>query len=235
MPLRLVTGDAATARAATARPWPCRLPWRSGALIRLAMVAASFACACLAPEAAFAHAPIKGIGTFYNGVLHPVLVPAHLLLIFGLGLLLGQHAPRASRVGWFGFVVAFWTGLAGASLGYSIPDVVLLGLALSAGLLVALERIGHLGIAFALAVAAGLCLGLDSAPEGIAEGERWLALLGTATGGVLLISYVGGLAAGLVRPWQRIGVRIAGSWTAAGAGIVLALALAGPQTIGLSP
>ena len=63
----------------------------------------------------------------------------------------------------------------------------------------------------------------------------WLALLGTATGGALLISYVGGLAAALVQPWQRIGVRVAGSWTAAGAGIVLALALAGPQTTGLSP
>ena len=235
MPLRLVIGDAATARAETAPPWQCRFPWRSGIIIRLSLVAASFAGACLAPEAAHAHAPIKGIGTFYNGVLHPVLVPAHLLLIFGVGLLLGQHAPQASRVGWFSFVVAFWAGLAGTRLGYAVPDVVLLALALCAGLLVALERIGHLGIAFALAVAAGFCLGLDSAPEGIAESERWLALLGTATGGVLLISYVGGFAAGLVRPWQRIGVRIAGSWTAAGAGIVLALALAGPQTTGLSP
>jgi urease accessory protein len=199
------------------------------------MVAASFTGACLAPEAALAHAPIKGIGTFYNGVLHPVLVPAHLLMIFGLGLLMGQHAPQASRFAWFGFVVAFWAGLAGAWLGYSIPNVVLLALAMSAGLLVALERVGHLGITFALAAAAGLCLGLDSAPEAIAESERWLALIGTATGGVLLTSYVGGFAAGLVRPWQRIGVRIAGSWTAAGAGIVLALALAGPQTTGLSP
>jgi hydrogenase/urease accessory protein HupE len=235
MPLRLGIGDAATARAETAPPWQCRFPWRSGIIIRLSLVAASFAGACLAPEAALAHAPIKGIGTFYNGVLHPVLVPAHLLLIFGVGLLLGQHAPRASRAGWFAFVVAFWTGLAGAWLEYSIPDVVLLALALCAGLLVALDRIGHLGIAFALAAAAGFCLGLDSAPEGIAESERWLALLGTATGGVLLISYVGGLAAALVRPWQRIGVRVAGSWTAAGAGIVLALALAGPQTTGLSP
>jgi hydrogenase/urease accessory protein HupE len=232
---RLVFGDAASVRAATTRSPQAQISWRSPIIIRLAIVAASFTGACLVPEAALAHAPIKGIGTFYNGVLHPVLVPAHLLTIFGLGLLLGQHAPQASRVGWFSFVVAFWAGLAGTRLGYAVPDVVLLALALCAGLLVALDRIGHLGIAFVLAAAAGFCLGLDSAPEGIAEGERWLALLGTATGGVLLISYVGGFAAGLVRPWQRIGVRIAGSWTAAGAGIVLALALAGPQTTGLSP
>jgi hydrogenase/urease accessory protein HupE len=204
---------------------------RGGAILLLAVVCAVM----IVSEPALAHAPIKGIGTFYNGVLHPVLVPAHLLMIFGLGLLLGQHAPQASRVAWFGFVLAFWIGLAGAWLGYSIPDVVPLAFAMSAGLLVAFERIGHFGIAAALAAAAGLCLGLASAPEGIAEGERWLVLLGTATGGVLLISYVGGLAAALVRPWQRIGVRVAGSWTAAGAGIVLALALAGPPTTGLLP
>ena len=63
----------------------------------------------------------------------------------------------------------------------------------------------------------------------------WLALLafaGTAVGGVLLLSYVGGIAASLARPWQRIGIRIAGSWTAASAGIVLMLALAGPKTAG---
>ncbi len=208
---------------------------RLDGFVRLVIVAVLALGILVLPDTAEAHAPIKGIGTFYNGVLHPVLVPAHLLTIFALGLLMGQHAPQASRVGWFSFVVAFWAGLAGTRLGYAVPDVVLLALALCAGLLVALERIGHLGIALVLAAAAGFCLGLDSAPEGIAEGERWLALLGTATGGVLLISYVGGLAAGLVRPWQRIGVRIAGSWTAAGAGIVLALALAGPQTTGLSP
>ena len=202
---------------------------------RFAVITGSILATLVLPDAAEAHAPIKGIGTFYNGLLHPVLVPAHLLTIFGLGLLLGQHAPQASRVAWFGFVVAFWAGLAGTQLGYAVPDVVLLALAMSAGLLVALEHIGHLGIALVLAAGAGLCLGLDSAPEGIAEGERWLALLGTATGGVLLMSYVGGVAAVLVRPWQRIVLRVAGSWTAAGAGIVLALALAGPQTTGLSP
>ena len=204
---------------------------RGGVILPLAFASAIM----VGSEPALAHAPIKGIGTFYNGVLHPVLVPAHLLTIFGLGLLLGQHAPQASRVGWFGFVVAFWVGLAGTPLGYSVPEVALLAVTMSTGLLVALERLGHLGIATPLAAAAGLCLGLDSAPEGIAESGRWLALLGTATGGVLLISYIGGLAAALVRPWQRVGVRVAGSWTAAGAGIVLALVLAGPQTAGFVP
>lgn len=200
----------------------------------LAAAVAFFGAACLAPDTVAAHAPIKGIGAFYNGVLHPVLVPEHILMIVALGLLVGQHAPQASRVAWFGFVAAFWAGLAAAAwFAPAIEAWVLLALALAAGVLVALERVAHAGIILVLSVAAGGCLGLDSSPDAVPAAERWLALLGTATGGVLVISYVGGLAAALVRPWQRIGLRVAGSWTAAGAGIVLALTLADPQ--GVSP
>src|SRR5206468_2134050 len=128
-----------------------------------------------------------GIGTFYNGVLHPVLVPAHLLLVVGLGLLLGQHAPRLSRYGWFAFVAAFGIGLAaGQMLGWSVPQAVLLALALIAGLLVALERACGAAIVAALATAAGVGIGLDSTPDGVQHREMWPALAGAAVGGVLL-------------------------------------------------
>jgi urease accessory protein len=184
-------------------------------------------------EPALAHAPIKGIGTFYNGVLHPVLVPAHLLLVVALGLLLGQHAPQLSRWGWFAFVAAFWIGLtAGQMFGAAVPQAVLLALALIAGALVALEYSSGASLVAVLAAAAGVGIGMDSSPDGVQQRETWLALSGAAVGGVLLLSYVGGLAAYLVRPWQRIGIRVAGSWTAASAGIVLALMLAGPRAAG---
>lgn len=45
---------------------------------------------------AAAHSPIKGVGTFYSGLLHPALVPAHLLALIAVGLLIGQNVP-ASR------------------------------------------------------------------------------------------------------------------------------------------
>jgi urease accessory protein len=184
-------------------------------------------------EPALAHAPIKGIGTFYNGVLHPVLVPAHLLLVVALGLLLGQHAPQLSRWGWFAFVAAFWIGLAaGQMFGAAVPQAVLLALALIAGGLVALGLSVGASLVAVLTAAAGVGIGLDSSPDGVQQREMWLALSGTAVGGVLLLSYVGGIAAYLARPWQRIGIRVAGSWTAASAGIVLALTLAGPRAAG---
>jgi hypothetical protein len=62
--------------------------------------------------------------------------------------------------------------------------------------------------------------------------DALLAAAGTALGGILLLSYAGGLAARPSRNWQRIGVRIAGSWTAAAAGIVLAFLVAGPNAAG---
>ncbi len=177
---------------------------------------------------ALGHAPIKGIGTFYNGVLHPVLVPAHLLLIVGLGLLLGQHASRSRHWGWFAFIAALWVGLlVGQALAVTVPQAILLALALIVGGCVALElSLGAWPLAVVMA-AAGAGIGFDSRPDTVPQWESWVALFGVAVGGVLLLSYVGGLAVCLGRPWQRIGIRVVGSWTAASAGIVLALALVG--------
>jgi urease accessory protein len=199
-------------------------------MIRVAIALALFVAIA---EPALAHAPIKGIGTFYNGVLHPVLVPAHLLLVVGLGLLLGQHAPRLSRDAWFAFVAAFWIALAtGHTLGAAVPQAALPALAFVAGLLVALELTFGVAIFMALSAAAGVGIGFDSTPDGGQHREMWLALAGTAIGGMLLLSYVGGFASCCVRPWQRIGIRVAGSWIAASAGIVLALMTVGPRAAG---
>jgi hypothetical protein len=146
---------------------------------------------------------------------------------------LGQHAPSLSRHGWFAFVAAFWIGLAtGHALGATVPETVLLAFALIAGLLVTLDRPFGAALGAILAAAAGVGIGLDSAPDGLQRREMWLALSGTGVGGVLILSYTGGLAAMLARPWQRIGIRVAGSWTAASAGIVLALALSGQSAGG---
>lgn len=189
---------------------------------------------CLVLSApALAHAPIKGIGVFYNGMLHPLFVPAHLLLLFGLGLLLGQHAPGMSRFGWIAFVLALWTGLFVSQVfGGGISATFLLIAALIAGLLVALGRPIPGMAAAALTGLAGIGIGVDSMPEPLTRKETWLALAGTGLGAVLILSYVGGVAAWLRQPWQRIGIRVAGSWTAASALLVLALALAGPKAPG---
>jgi hypothetical protein len=83
-----------------------------------------------------------------------------------------------------------------------------------------------------LAAAGGLAVGLHASSAEPAGRDAGLALAGTALGGVLLLSYAGGLAARPRRDWHRLGVRIAGSRTAASAGIVLAFAVTGAPVTG---
>lgn len=177
---------------------------------------------------ALAHAPIEGIGSFYNGFLHPLLVPAHLLILLGLGLLLGQHAPRPSRWGWLAFVFAFWSGLAARPLVVTpLPAAALLAVAFAAGLLVALNRPLAPPILAFLGAAGGLGLGLDTSSETLEWRNTSLTLAGAALGGVLILSYIGGLAAQPRRGWHCVALRVGGSWIAASAAIVLIFALAG--------
>jgi urease accessory protein len=179
--------------------------------------------------AAAAHSPIKGIGVFYNGLLHPLLVPAHLLALVAVGLLVGQHAPRQSRVALPAFVLAAAAALA---LTGTMPSVLRwppLAVALAAGLAVAAGRVPG-PTSWILAVAAAAAVALDSKPDAIPADQAWLALSGTGLGAALVIIYLGGLATWLDRPWQRIAIRALGSWIAASAMLVLTLDLLSPAS-----
>jgi urease accessory protein len=68
-------------------------------------------------------------------------------------------------------------------------------------------------------------LALDSPPEALALVEANLTVLGTALGTVLLLLALLQGTARLRQRWQHIGARIAGSWIAATAILVLALRL----------
>lgn len=179
------------------------------------------------PEPVLAHAPIKGIGAFYNGLLHPLLVPAHSLVIVGLGLLIGRHAPGPeSRLGWPAFVVAVCGALVvGMWSGAALPDAVLIALALITASLVMFDLSSPGPVGALLAAAAGIAVGLNSSADlaGQPAPGAWVTLAGIAVGTVLWLSYIGGLAARTGRPWHRIAVRIAASWTMAISLIVLAL------------
>jgi len=196
----------------------------TGRLIILVLVVMA---ASVAPAAA--HSPIKGIGTFYNGLLHPALVPAHLLGLAAVGLLIGQNAPSASRLALPAFAVAAAFALVVTFIApRALPAWPLLATALAGGLAVAVGWSGSFALTVALAVFAGALIAFDSAPDGIPVQEVWIALAGTSIGMVLLVTYFGGLAAWFDRPWQKIAVRAAGSWIAASALLVLALNMLEP-------
>jgi urease accessory protein len=185
----------------------------------------------LVANPAAAHSPIEGIGSFYAGLLHPFAVPAHAMALTALALLLGQGDLATARLGLSVAVAALCLGLAvGPRLTETLPfPALLLVAALVLGTTVALAPPLPRPLSATAAGLVSLGVGLDSAPSAADLGEVLAALGGTAAGATLLIVVLTGVTTGRDRAWQRIGIRIAGSWIAAIALLVLALALQPPE------
>lgn len=176
---------------------------------------------------AHAHSPLPGVGEFYNGMLHPLLVPAHALAILGLALLFGQKAPSSSRLGMPAFALALVAALAvPPAIAVALPSAILLSLVLAAGLVVAFSLDLGAVLPGLVGAAAGVLIGLDVGHNALADSQSWLGLAGTATGAILAVVLLGGFAARLGQLWRGIPVRVLGSWTAASAFLVIALSIA---------
>jgi len=178
---------------------------------------------------AHAHTAMPGASHFMGGILHPVTTPAHVLILLGLGIALGQHVPFKPRVPLRAFASFAAVGLALTTvLTFAMPQPVLIGIALCTGALVALEKkLPPLANAALFAIGA-LAMGLDSGIEtgGISVAIR--TLLGTLTGLVVFlfgIAFYVSLAAAQHRKWLHIGLRVIGSWIVAIALLMLAFAL----------
>ncbi len=171
---------------------------------------------------------MPGIGAFYGGMLHPLLVLPHLLALTVFGLMLGQGGIRAMRFAYPPYLLALAIGLfvAGFEVQPALPyEETLLVLATLCGLVVAARRTPP---AIALAVFAAvlaLLVGMDSGVADMDRRKTFGALLGCWLGAVLLLIVVAGVAEMAQRAWQQVAVRVVGSWTAASALLVLALAL----------
>ena len=180
-------------------------------------------------QPAAAHVAIEGAGDFTGGLLHPFVVLSHLLVIVALGLFLAQQPFASTRLAIAAFVATLLAGFAAAAardVAASFPSRgVLLAAALALGLMVAWARAQPRLVAVLLAAASGLAIGIDSFPE---EGAFWPVLASiTGTGlsvSILLINVLAG-AGYLTRDWQRIGMRVVGSWIGACALMVAALTL----------
>ncbi|MGF1610184.1 MAG: HupE/UreJ family protein [Kiloniellales bacterium] len=185
----------------------------------------------LLPATAQAHSAIPGAGDFYNGLLHPLIVPAHVLALLAIGLCLGQREAAHAQLAVPTFALLLLLGLALASIGVGEASAAallrptLLALVLIAGIAVAAAAALPRLASAALAAAGALALGLDSAAEAEGLRERLVTLAGTWVGAHLALLNVVGITAFARRRWHKLGVRILGSWTAASALLVLALAL----------
>ena len=165
---------------------------------------------------------------FLSGLLHPVLIPTHALALLGLGLLVGQQpeGKRSTVVALFGLALAAALLALGLAVGETPANDVLLGAVAITGLLVASALRLPLLVVGTLAVVVGAAMGLDSPPEVISLAEAVAMLIGTGLGALIALVVVIAGASLIRRDWQRIGVRVLGSWTAASALLAIAVRFA---------
>lgn len=179
-------------------------------------------------NSAEAHVSIEGFGAVGNGALHPLVSPAHALLLVGLALMIGQRAPldlgTPMRV--FAAVSAIALMLTTGGWITEVYQPVLIVIALGIGGMVAFERsTSALAIQLAAAlVAAGIGLDSTAEPGPVFETIKmllgtWLAMNGVTAYLAICVSH------GSDKAWARTGIRIAGSWIVAISLMVLAFAL----------
>jgi hydrogenase/urease accessory protein HupE len=158
-----------------------------------------------------------------GGLLHPFAVPAHVLALVAIGLLIGRQSERLIPLA--AFVAGLAAGLGALALAFAATSAanILLAATILSALLVALAYQVPALMSVPLVATAGIALGLDSPPEAISIAAAVAMLIGTGIGGGLAVAAIAAGASYLTRPWQQIGVRILGSWTAASAIMVLAL------------
>ena len=179
------------------------------------------------PATAEAHTAIGGAGDFFSGVLHPFTTPQHLLVLLGLGLIVGQHPPLNFKPSLAVFIPVSAASLLLTTTGIvkTVYPPILISLALIAGIMVALEKSPP---AFASAVVfamAGLAIGLDSAVETGTAPAIVKTLLGTWVGLILAVADIALYVSFFNKhKWQKVGIRVAGSWITAASVMILAFA-----------
>jgi urease accessory protein len=154
-----------------------------------------------------------------------LLLPNNLLALVVLGLLAGQNAARLPLA-----VFAVGLMIGALLIAFALRDppaaIALLALAAIAGLIVAIGRPLRQIIIHPLAFATGIALALNMPPQAVTIPGAIAAQLGTAIAAIAAIGLVAFVAAKAENDWQRISVRIVGSWIAASAILVIALRLA---------
>ena len=187
-------------------------------------VIASLALLILTPQPAYAHGQIPGIGDLLNGLLHPLITPAHILILLALGLYLGQQPSLKLKPLVIAFGCASACGLLVATKagldGISPPFIIFLAMGIAT--LVAFEKPAPVVTRVLLCVAAAAVLGLDSSPESGTASMMIKMLLGTWISLLVLVCDVAFYASLCQKKWLKIGIRILGSWIIAISFMVLA-------------
>lgn len=200
------------------------------AVSRLRWLSPAFVVLLMSPASAEAHMTLQGFGHFTNGALHPLVTPAHVLILLGLGMWIGQHPPLRLKlpIAIFGAFSAAGLALTLTGRIAEVHPAFLAAMALCGGIAVAVGKQLPVWVRGIFLAAGGLAIGLDSVPEpGTAQAVASM-LLGTWLAILLIVVNVAhyiSLAAEKNKQWLHIAIRVAGSWIVAISLLILAFAL----------
>jgi urease accessory protein len=181
----------------------------------------------LAATPAAAHGTLPGGGGFYAGLLHPFLAGDHLLVLIGVGILLGRLGLRRPLLGLLTGLIAGY-GATLLQLGSLQPAILLLALAIG-GVLAAAVRL-NAWMVIAVAMIAGLLVGADT--DGPAGATAIIAYAGVTAAVFLIVLNAMALAHFGAGKLNGVPLRVAGSWIAAAA--ILVLAFLAREVIGVA-
>lgn len=164
-----------------------------------------------------AHLVQTGFGGFYDGLAHWALTPRDLMVVVAFALLAGIGGRTAAR---WSVLALPPSWLLGGLIGFHLPELGDLPLATTitvglAGLLVALNRQLPPVLLAVFAVLAGALHGLANGSVMLTEGRERLTLFGVVSAVALVTLICSATVAGLRKPAARVVVRVAGSWIAA--------------------
>jgi len=172
-----------------------------------------------------------GTSFFMKGFYHPMMVPAHIIVLFSLGLLLGQQGWRAIRVVLPAYILVLIASLIMTRYQTAAwnAELVLLTLAAISGLLVVFKLSLGVWVPLLIAIVAAVVIGMDSTVPRIpglqlAKIHSHLAGSGVFASGLLIIISL--LALTLRNLLDGVILRILGAWSTAGAVLVVTLLLA---------
>lgn len=179
----------------------------------------------LLPAGAQAHSPVQGAGDFINGMLHPLLSPAHVLIILGLGFMAGRGRIAELKMPMTVFAPLSAIALLLTTTGWikAVHPSILICIALAPAAFLALEKTPPPAVLAALFGVGALALGMDSMVEGGGPSAvakmllgNWLSLNVLVADIAIYVSLAG------EAKWLKIALRIAGSWIIAISLLVLA-------------
>lgn len=192
------------------------MSWHKKSRIALSiLVGATIAFGVATPV--FAHSVDKRFGDFYGGMLHPLTTLEHLLPILGLSLLAGQQGPRRGRWVLLAFPLGLLVGAIVASYLEPSPFVTWFNRLsfIVVGILVAAALRPPLPVVATLALLLGISHGYENVAGISSTVAIHLFVSGVVVSGIALTATFAASAVSLQVPWQRVAIRVVGSWIAA--------------------